>query len=420
MSENKKIWFNKKRLVILICAFLLIILTYFIINKLNNKIISSRKIGYGLAYDTGFLGTTKEEKTKYLLFSDYNQYIETINTIDLWVEDMAITQKMGIEKTNKNFERYKDRFLNDIANSEAYQYLKEEAEKIKNEFNQGKYNEEYFKKYDLLLVETSVFNQVLHEIKLKDVCIKDNTLNVNISLKAGGVVGGGHGTLFFITLAKKDISKIQTINVKVNSTNTSIPGVAYKPIIYLYPTEDTEVNIKLGYSQNLTTSYPKYENDWKVIASRNGTMIDMNTKRKLYCLYYECHNKIDFKIEKDGFIVKDEDVAIFLEEKLSILGLNERETEEFIIYWLPILESNRYNYIRFATIDEINKNMPLIVNPNPETIIRILMTYKGLNNPIEVKEQKLITPERTRLCSCWMGWNWNKVKLLFSWHIFQK
>ena len=41
------------------------------------------------------------------------------------------------------------------------------------------------------------------------------------------------------------------------------------------------------------------------------------------------------------------------EEKLAILGLNEREAEEFIIYWLPKLESNKYNYIRFATEEEI-------------------------------------------------------------------
>ena len=62
-------------------------------------------------------------------------------------------------------------------------------------------------------------------------------------------------------------------------------------------------------------------------------------------------NVVEFKVEKEGFIVKGEDTAKFLEEKLEILGLNEREAEEFIIYWLPKLEANKYNYIRFASVE---------------------------------------------------------------------
>ena len=89
-----------------------------------------------------------------------------------------------------------------------------------------------------------------------------------------------------------------------------------------------------------------------------------------------------------------EDSSNFLEEKLATLGLNERESEEFIVYWLPKLEANEYNYIRFATEEEIGSNMPLDINPNPDTLIRVLMIFKGLDDPIEVEDQQLITPER--------------------------
>ena len=167
-----------------------------------------------------------------------------------------------------------------------------------------------------------------------------------------------------------------------------------KPIIYLYPTEDTEVSVKLKYSDNITVSYPKYTTGWNVLAKSDGNLIDLSTNRKLYSLYYESTSAEKFKVEEDGFVMKGEDTIAFLEEKLAVLGLNERETEEFIIYWLPKLECNEYNYIRFATIDEINKGMPLDINPNPDTIIRVLMTYKGIKKPIEVKEQKLETPKR--------------------------
>ena len=33
--------------------------------------------------------------------------------------------------------------------------------------------------------------------------------------------------------------------------------------------------------------------------------------------------------------------------------------------------------------------MPLKINPNPDTIIRVLMDFKGLEDKIEVKEQQL-------------------------------
>lgn len=178
-----------------------------------------------------------------------------------------------------------------------------------------------------------------------------------------------------------------------NNSNTS-GLVEDKPIIYLYPKESTEISVKLGKPENITCSYPKYNDGWNVIASPDGNLTDLHTGRNLYSLYWEGLQTYNSKVQKDGFVVKGEEVAKFLEEKLSVLGLNEKEAEEFIIYWLPKLEANKYNYIRFATMEEISVNMPLEINPKPDTIIRVLMTFKGLDNPIEVQEQQLVSPER--------------------------
>lgn len=181
-----------------------------------------------------------------------------------------------------------------------------------------------------------------------------------------------------------------------------------KPIIYLYPTEDTELSVKLGYKDKITCSYPIYRNGWNVLAKPNGDLIDLNTNRNLYSLYYESETMYNFSMQKDGFVVKGTNVAEFLEEKLAVLGLTERESEEFIIYWLPILQKNEYNYIRFATIDEINKNMPLEFSKEPDTLIRVLMTYKGLDEPIQVEEQQLQTPKRTGFVA--VEWGGTEIK----------
>lgn len=168
---------------------------------------------------------------------------------------------------------------------------------------------------------------------------------------------------------------------------------AAKPIIYLYPEEEISVEVKFKIPEKLTCTYPKYENSWNVTAKPNGDLIDNKTKRSLYALYWEGIG--NFKCDKkEGFVVKKEDTINFLEEKLKVLGLNEREANEFIIYWLPKLEENPYNYIRFATTEEINKDMPVEITPKPDVFIRVLMQYQGLKKPIEVKEQILETPER--------------------------
>ena len=176
----------------------------------------------------------------------------------------------------------------------------------------------------------------------------------------------------------------------IDILNTSID----KPIIYLYPIEETNVTVKLGNPKLLTSTYPKYEDKWMVTAYPNGDLKDLKTGRSLYSLYWEGKN-YNVGETDEGFVVKGSDTISFLEEKLKTLGLNEKESEEFIIYWLPRMEHNKYNYIRFASMDEINANMPLYVDPTPDTIIRILMVFKPLDKKIDVKEQKLTTPLRT-------------------------
>lgn len=162
-----------------------------------------------------------------------------------------------------------------------------------------------------------------------------------------------------------------------------------KPIIYIYPTEDnTNISINLSESNLITHSYPKYEKEWDVIVSKEGNIYDPKTNRNYYGLYWEGIDNTKINT-KEGFIIKGEDTISFLEEKLEILGLNEREANEFIVYWLPKLENNKYNFIRFRTIDEINDYMKINTNVKVDTLIRIYMDYKPLNKPYDIKEQAL-------------------------------
>ena len=230
---------------------------------------------------------------------------------------------------------------------------------------------------------------------IRDVKIQDKDIEIDIGYNGSCGPCAPEYNLYIIPIEKNKINDNTTVSYKYTVENKyqCEPGVAYKPIIYLYPKEKTTVTVELLNKDNLTTTYPKYIDKWEVIAYPNGDLIDTKTNRSLYGLYWEGKN-YESTIQEEGFVVKGTDTIEFLEKALDKLGLTEREANEFIIYWLPKLEQNKYNYIHFSSIETINKIMPLKVTPKPDTVIRILMEYKALDKPIKVKKQQLKTPQR--------------------------
>lgn len=192
---------------------------------------------------------------------------------------------------------------------------------------------------------------------------------------------------------KSDMKDKITSYYKVLQSETCNPNVVYKPMIYIYPTHDMDLTITLGNKDLLTSTYPKYTNSWNVHVNKDGNIFDYNTKRNYYGLYWEAIDTTPLDMS-EGFVVKGSDTVKFLEEKLELLGLNEYEINEFIVYWISKLENNNYNFFRFRTIDEINKYMPLNVSEKPDTLIRILIDYKPLDEYVSVKEQVLNKNER--------------------------
>ncbi len=117
-------------------------------------------------------------------------------------------------------------------------------------------------------------------------------------------------------------------------------GIA-KPILYLYPEKETKVNVTFEHPEYLETTYPKFKDSWNVVAYPNGDLYDGNHKY-YYGLYWD-EAKIHVVDFHEGFYVDKKHAIDFLEEKLSIIGLNDRERNEFIIYRLPNHEKNGKN-----------------------------------------------------------------------------
>jgi hypothetical protein len=193
----------------------------------------------------------------------------------------------------------------------------------------------------------------------------------------------------------KTVSKSLYIKPRGSWKELIVQWVAKKPIIYLYSKVPQDVNVRLEKPENLIYSYPAYNEDtgWNVRVRDDGLLTDQDTGRSLYSLYWEGWNTVR-EITDTGFVVSGSNTAEFLEEKLAMLGLTDREAEEFIIYWLPQMQDNEYNYIRFDTMEEINKVMPLAITPVPDAVIRVWMSFTALEEPIEVREQELVSVDR--------------------------
>ena len=165
-----------------------------------------------------------------------------------------------------------------------------------------------------------------------------------------------------------------------------------KPVIYLYPEQGEEVSVRLDYDGKLTCTYPEYDNGWHVTAAPDGRITDENGQEYNY-LYWEGETEQEYDFS-EGFCVAGEDTAEFLEDALDRLGLTRREANEFIVYWLPRMEQNEYNLISFQS-EAYTDHARLSIQPEPDTVIRVFMAYKPVENEQEIPEQTLAAPERS-------------------------
>lgn len=169
------------------------------------------------------------------------------------------------------------------------------------------------------------------------------------------------------------------------------PDVCYKPVIYLYPQEETEVSVNLDFNGRLTITDPEYGEGWTVTAKPDGTLICEG--REYPYLFWEGEKNYELDTSS-GFCVRGRDTAKFLAEKLAYLGLNESESREFMEFWLPAMTRNEYNIITFAGKDYTD-NAKLDIAPSPDTLIRVFMTYTPSSCYVDIPEQTLEpAPER--------------------------
>ena len=167
-----------------------------------------------------------------------------------------------------------------------------------------------------------------------------------------------------------------------------------KPVIYLYPEEEMDINVFVEPTGGFTITEPAYKDGWHVRSTPNSEIYNYSDKSEYSYLFWEGYG-LDYKQAEEGFVVRQENVHKFLVEKLAQLGLVKNEYDEFIEFWEPKMQESPYYLVNFIPKAEFDEYAPLKVEPEPDTVIRIFMDYKELNYPVLIEEPEIVTPERT-------------------------
>ena len=194
------------------------------------------------------------------------------------------------------------------------------------------------------------------------------------------------GKAIEVKISEIELPLDDTQCIRVKPEKIDVYAQVYKPIIYFYPETPTLCSAKITLNGALTCTYPNHGADgWEnFTAYPDGTLIFPDGK-EYYALYWEGIQTAEWDFSK-GFCVKGEDTAEFLEWALVEQGLTSREANEFIIYWLPLMQDNPYNVISFQT-DAYTDGAALEISPNPDSLLRVFMAYYPTENEIEIQPQ---------------------------------
>jgi hypothetical protein len=166
--------------------------------------------------------------------------------------------------------------------------------------------------------------------------------------------------------------------------------VTEKPVIYLYSDKSRKLSIKADFAEDIDFSYPKYQNGWEVSTSTSG-MVTSQGKEYPY-IFWDGHKEgLGFEWQGDkleGFQINTDTVTAFFENTLNSLGLNVRESTDFITYWAPRIKQFPYALVQFHIDENYDRVIGgLQLDPIPEVERRVFMLFAGMecyNQKLEV------------------------------------
>ena len=155
---------------------------------------------------------------------------------------------------------------------------------------------------------------------------------------------------------------------------------AIKPNIYLYPTEEADVEVRFKNPELLTTVIPEYKDSWQATAQPDGSLTVDGEEYGF--LFYESDTSVQYMQRNEGWIIKPETRERQLSEIAAQYAFNKQETEDFVTFWCARLE-NDISYIMYPQHTEtIDALMPVDISPAPNSIFRVWFLFDPITGDI--------------------------------------
>lgn len=155
---------------------------------------------------------------------------------------------------------------------------------------------------------------------------------------------------------------------------------AIKPNIYLYPTEEADVEVRFKNPELLTTVIPEYTDFWQATAQPDGSLTVDGEEYGF--LFYESDTSVQYMQREEGWIIKPETRERQLSEIAAQYAFNAQETEDFVTFWCARLESGT-SYIMYPQLTEtIDALMPVEITPAPDSVFRVWFLFEPVTGDI--------------------------------------
>lgn len=146
----------------------------------------------------------------------------------------------------------------------------------------------------------------------------------------------------------------------------------YKPNIYLYTEERTEVELTFARPELVTVSIPEYADGWTATAENGTVTVDGETYGFLF--YEALTNPALYDYEEAFFIPRDGRAEV-LRAILAGYNFTERETADFIEFWDAMLGEDDFLMYPQLT-DTIDRTMPLETSVEFAEYFRIWFAFR--------------------------------------------
>lgn len=171
-----------------------------------------------------------------------------------------------------------------------------------------------------------------------------------------------------------------------------------KPVIYLYPERTGNYSVYVKPNAGFTHTIPEYGTGWHVTATPDSQITDTKSGKTYPYLYWAGINTGIPEIT-EGWIISKNTLETFFTEKLSQLGLSEKEINDFNEYWVTRLNAEKVDQykIMFVPQEQFERLAPLTVvgDEVPRHTIRVMMYAQPAEKDETLPVQSLpVTPKR--------------------------